>query len=145
MRRGDETRNRLMEVIQGEPGINKMTLCERTGLAWGTVFRHIKLLEERGVLEVRRDGRETQLFPVTVPIEQRRWLAVLRDDEASALFSAVRERGEARIQELAGELGMSRKVVRRYLRTLCDAGLLRRSSHYHPRYEPVERDDADVS
>lgn len=148
MKRGDETRERLLAIIQGEPGINKMDLCEKTGLAWGTVFRHIKLLEERGELEVRRAGREAQLFPATVPLEQRRWLAVLRDDDASALFSAVRERGEARTHELAGELDMSRKVVRRYLRMLCRAGLLRQSGDYHPRYEPVDVDgieEPDVS
>ena len=102
MRRGDETRERLLAAIQGEPGINKVDLCEKTGLAWGTVFRHIKLLEERG---------------------------------------------EARTQELAGDLDMSRKVVRRYLRMLCRAGLLRQSGDYHPRYEPVEPDvgEPDVS
>ncbi len=134
-----------MQVIQDQPGINKMALCHETGLAWGTVFRHIKLLEERGDLEVRRDGREAQLFPTAVPVQQRRLLAALREEDASAVYDEVQRRGEARIQELAGELGMSRKVVRRYLRTLCNVGLLRRTAHYHPRYKAVDPDDRDVS
>lgn len=145
MKRGDETRDRLLEVIQDVPGINKLELCQRTGLGWGTVFRHVKILEERGDLEVLRDGRATQIFPAAVPPEQRRWLTALHDDEAEALLEEIQKRGEGRTQELAGDLGISRKVVRRHLSVLCDAGLLRRSDDYHPRFEPVDADGVDVT
>ncbi len=133
-----------MDVIQDQPGINKMALCDATGLAWGTVFRHIKLLEEHGEVQVRREGREVQVFPAEVPFEQLRHLAALREDEAMELLDVVYARGEVRIQELAIALKLSRKVIRRHLRSLCDAGLVRQSRHYHPRYGPVDR-NIDVS
>ncbi len=144
MKRGNLTREKLMDVIQDQPGINKMALCGATGLAWGTVFRHIKLLEEVGDVQVRREGRETQLFPAEVPHEQLRHLAALRDDSATDLLDVVYARGEVRIQELASDLKMSRKVIRRHLRSLCEAGLVEQSGHYHPRYVPADR-DTDVS
>lgn len=118
-------RRDILEVVARNPGTNISELCARLGSRWGTVQHHLRLLVSAGLVQTVMQGRSRCLFRGQTPADQNYRIALLRRKRLLELVKAVvREPG--RIQrELARELGMTRKVLRRSVDLLVQAGLIR--------------------
>ena len=118
------TRERLVGIIEQEPGINKSGLRERSGLAWGTIHYHLELLKRDRRIQVLETPWEALHFAVGLPPHEMAWIAALRETPRQQLAERIGEAGGLRAAELARRLGWSRKVIGRHLTVLGKAGVL---------------------
>ncbi len=132
-RNGRETRKRIVEAVRENPGVNKSDLARMLGHSWGTMSHHIQSLARRGDLRPFRDGRELLLFPPDIPGSRLRQLAAMQGDVPVEILQHL-TRSERGIQELCTLLGRSRKVVRRTLQDMDDAGLVGRGPGLHGKF-----------
>lgn len=123
---GESVRERIREVVEAEPGIHKSSLQRDLGIGWGNLTHHIQILEQQGHLTTLQKGRRVHLFGREVAEDARDLLASLRGG-AMAVAELLSSRDAADVDELAAELGIGRKAVRRHLTGLRDQGLSFRS------------------
>ncbi|MBI2077273.1 MAG: helix-turn-helix domain-containing protein [Euryarchaeota archaeon] len=118
-------RRTILATIAASPGTSISELRTSLGAGWGTVQHHLRLLVEARLVRAVTEGRCRRLFPAEAPAEQSYRIALLRRARILELAKAV-VGAPGRIQrELARELGMSRKMIRRSVDLLVDAGLIR--------------------
>jgi predicted transcriptional regulator len=129
------TRERLFALIEREPGLHKTALCAATGLAWGTVDYHLRLLSRAGRVTMARVGRETRCFPGQLAPQHESLLATLTSGPSARIALALRHMPGQGVGALSERLGLSSKVVRRHLLLLVDRGLLERAGFHRPRYQ----------
>jgi predicted transcriptional regulator len=118
------TRDRIVAIIEQGPGLNKSDLCERSGLAWGTIHYHLKILQREGRIQVLSTPWEALHFVAGLPPVEMAWIAALREKQRQELAERIGQVGGLRAAELARGLGWSRKVIGRHLTALGRAGVL---------------------
>jgi predicted transcriptional regulator len=133
-RDGELTRARILAHIEGDPGVHKSALCRELGLGWGTVCYHVRVLGESGHINAFTHGREVFLFPGRVAEQQMRWIAALREDVGKHILDELGQQPGSRLKDLSESLGRSRKVIRRHLTLLDEAGLVDRRGQHQARY-----------
>lgn len=133
------SRRSLYEEIANNPGLNKTTLCERTGLAWGTVDYQLHVLVREGLIDQERGAGEVHYFCTEFDSGHRRLYAVLQNLGAKRLAQRLAERKAARLHELSSDLGESRKVVRRHLGRLEEAGAVEAKGLHHRQYRVTKK------
>jgi uncharacterized protein YndB with AHSA1/START domain/DNA-binding transcriptional ArsR family regulator len=91
----DPTRRSLLDELFREDGQTLSALEERFSMTRFGVMKHLKLLEEAGLVVTRRRGREKlhYLNPVLLWAIQERWIAKFEQPRLRAL-SAVKRRAE---------------------------------------------------
>ena len=67
---GDETRLRIFEAISAEKHINCGDIVSLHGVTPATVSHHLKILNEAGLIECRREGQFVINAPVQKTIEE---------------------------------------------------------------------------
>jgi predicted transcriptional regulator len=130
------SRERLLDLIRSQPGLHKSALCQETGLAWGTVDYHLRLLRRGNLVSQHVDGRTTRVFPADLRHRQS-LLAALADEPAARIAAAVHQAPQ-RAGALSDRLGLSPKVVRRHLARLLREGLLVREGDHRPLYRVAD-------
>ncbi|HJQ93673.1 MAG TPA: winged helix-turn-helix transcriptional regulator [Candidatus Thermoplasmatota archaeon] len=118
------TRERIVAIIERDPGINKSGLCERSGLAWGTIHYHLKILQREGRIQVLATAWEALHFVAGLPPVEMAWITALREAQRQELAERIGQAGGLRASELARRLGWSRKVIGRHLTALGRAGVV---------------------
>lgn len=142
-RNGRETRARIMEAVRRDPGVNKSDLARRLGHSWGTMSHHVQRLTRQGQVRAFRDGRSLLLYPADIPGSHLRQLAALQGEVPVKIMGLLSE-CERGIQELVGLVGSSRKVVRRTLQHMDEAGLVGRGPGLHGKFYLRQHDWADL-
>jgi len=117
-------RRRMMEIIKREPGIKISQLCRETTAGWGTIKYHLNLMRRAGLIVARNTGRDCLLFASDVPNEELGAHEALRRGRASHLARAIAETPGASQKELCERVHMTRKIIRRYVELLSQAGLV---------------------
>jgi predicted transcriptional regulator len=134
---GEDVRHRILDLIEAEAGIYKSELCLRTNLSWGAITYHLAVLKRSGRIAFATHGRLTRIFPAEVPSRDFRWMAVLRDAETEQIYDYLEGKPAIQIYNLTKELGISRKIIRRHLTNLQDAGLVIAEPGSRPRFRAV--------
>src|SRR4051794_15424973 len=104
----DPTRRSLLDALFAEDGQTLGALEERFTMSRFGVMKHLKVLEEAGLVVVRRHGREKHHFlnPVPIRLVHDRWVSKYAEPWAAGL------------SELKSELERSmEKVFEIYIRT----------------------------
>jgi predicted transcriptional regulator len=131
---GDASRQKIMEIIQHEPGILKSHLRRRAGLANGTIGHHLRVLRGRQLIELVQLGGHLHVTPRRLANDVQ---------HCPELASPLARKILARMLEVAGGIGtthLSRitdatpRRVQHQLNHLKNAGLLSASESYHPTY-----------
>lgn len=133
------SRERLLDLIRRRPGLHKSALCAETGLAWGTVDYHLRLLERGNLVSRHCAGRTTRLFPSDLRQSQS-LLAALADHTSARILATLRKEPQ-RMSALSDRLRLAPKVVRRHLVRLQRDGLLVRDGAHRPVYRVREAVD----
>ena len=83
----DPTRRQLLDELFREDGQTLGALEERFDMTRFGVMKHLKLLEEAGLVVTRRQGREKlhYLNPVPIRLVHDRWVSKYAEPWASAL------------------------------------------------------------
>ena len=83
----DPTRRDLLDALFGQDGQTLTALEERVPMTRFGVMKHLKVLEEAGLVVARKRGREKLHFlnPVPIRLIHDRWVSKYAEPWASAL------------------------------------------------------------
>ena len=97
----EPTRRSLLDELFEEDGQTLHALEERFSMTRFGVMKHLKLLEEAGLVVTRRQGREKLPFlhPVPIRLVHDRWVSKYAEPWAAAL-SGLKERLENRMEKV---------------------------------------------
>jgi uncharacterized protein YndB with AHSA1/START domain/DNA-binding transcriptional ArsR family regulator len=100
----DPSRRKLLDRLFKRDGQTLSELCERIDMTRFGVMKHLRLLEEAGLVTSRKDGREKHhyLNPVPIRLIHDRWVSKFREPFAAALVQ-LKSRLEAPMSESASE------------------------------------------
>ncbi|HET9332165.1 MAG TPA: metalloregulator ArsR/SmtB family transcription factor [Gemmatimonadota bacterium] len=89
----DPTRRSLLDALYREDGQNLRTLQERLPMTRFGVMKHLKVLEEAGLVVTRRRGREKLHFlnPVPIRLVHDRWVSKYAEPWAATLSGLKHE------------------------------------------------------
>lgn len=118
-------RQRLLGLIDQEPGIHASQLCREVGESWGTVQYHLGLLRKAQMVRSVSAGRERQFYPPSVQPEHVRMLALLRQGRREEIAHFIHANPGARQVDICRGLRVSRKTFRASIVPLMEEGLLR--------------------
>ncbi|HVL86943.1 MAG TPA: winged helix-turn-helix transcriptional regulator [Candidatus Thermoplasmatota archaeon] len=133
-------RERLLSEVRGDPGVDATELKRRTGLAWGTIVYHLSVLERERLVSSLREGRHRRFFPQgEIDHGLREPLAVLRNERASHVLSAIRGAPGLAQKDLSRATGLTPSTVHWHVERLLDAGLVwRRHEGRQVSYYPTD-------
>jgi uncharacterized protein YndB with AHSA1/START domain len=102
---GDPTRRRLLDELFGEDGQTLNALEARLPMTRFGVMKHLKVLEQAGLVVTRRRGREKLHFlnPVPIRVVHDRWVSKYAEPWAATL-SGLKQRLEDRTMEKVFEI-----------------------------------------
>jgi DNA-binding transcriptional ArsR family regulator len=102
----DPTRRSLLDELFARDGQSLSELVERLPMTRFGVMKHLRVLEEAGVVVTRRRGREKLHFLNAVPIRliYERWVSKFSEPWAAALTGLKRELEEERTMEKVFEI-----------------------------------------
>jgi DNA-binding transcriptional ArsR family regulator len=89
----DPTRRELLDRLFREDGQSLSALEERLPMSRFGVMKHLKVLEEAGLVTTKRRGREKLHFlnPVPIRLVHDRWVSKYAEPWASALSELKRD------------------------------------------------------
>ena len=89
----DATRRDLLDALFAEDGQTLTALEERVPMTRFGVMKHLKVLEEAGLVVTRKSGREKLHFlnPVPIRLIHDRWIDKYRERQVSALAELKHE------------------------------------------------------
>ena len=89
----DPTRRSLLDALRESDGQTLTSLEEGLPMTRFGVMKHLKVLEEAGLVVTRRRGREKLHFlnPVPIQLIQERWVSKYAEPWASALTDLKHE------------------------------------------------------
>jgi DNA-binding transcriptional ArsR family regulator len=89
----DPTRRHLLDELHRSDGQSLSALEERLPMSRFGVMKHLKVLEEAGLVTTRRQGREKLHFlnPVPIRLIHDRWVSKYAEPWASALSELKKE------------------------------------------------------
>jgi DNA-binding IclR family transcriptional regulator len=129
-----DTRQRVLEAIRQRPGVTRTDLCRHTALSWGAVHHHVRWLLREGAIRQRRAAKQAILYPADTRTDLIPYMRLLREDVPPQILHELAVQPDSGIQEISRSLTQSRKVIRRYLSTMVQAGLVARSQGYRPKF-----------
>ena len=102
---GDPTRRQLLDELYREDGQTLTALEQRIEMTRFGVMKHLRVLEDAGLVVTRRKGREKLHFlnPVPIRLIHDRWVSKYAEPWASAL-SDIKHRLEDRTMEKVFEI-----------------------------------------
>ena len=133
IRNGEATRARILDAMRQRPGMNKEQLRVATGLAWGTVTYHLLRLHRQGAVNLERRRHEVLCWPVGIPARFKPMLAILQDPDACLILDALAG-GRRSVPQIAAKTGLSEPAVRRHLKRMVAANVVRQHGTFRPRF-----------
>ena len=93
----DSTRRSLLDALYEQDGQTLSALEQRLPMTRFGVMKHLKVLEEAGLVTTRRNGREKLHFlnPVPIRLVYERWVSKYAEPMAATLTGLKRELEEA--------------------------------------------------
>lgn len=137
-------RRELYELIERQPGLTTAKVRETLGLIGGALDNHLVRLQRVGLVEIRRSGGALRIYPAgEAPAEND---PVLLPAMTKNVARAVLETPGRTSDELAADVGITRRRVNEHLRLLATIGLVRTvSGQRQLRYEPSDSLEREVN
>lgn len=134
-----DTRREIYGALQASPGAHFSKLQRELDLATGTLQYHLKVLVDRELVEVRRDGRYTRYFPsFQVDRRDKEALGLLRQETPRRIVLDLLEHGASQLTDISDRLDLAPSTVSFHLDKLMDASLAERPER--GRYRIVDPD-----
>src|SRR5437588_12393373 len=98
----DPTRRRLLDALFKRDGQTLSALEQRLPMTRFGVMKHLRVLEEAGLVTTRRRGREKLPFlnPVPIRLVHDRWVSKYAEPWAAALSGLKKELEEEHMEKL---------------------------------------------
>lgn len=125
-------RRRIMQEVQGSPGVSITDLAALTGLGHTTVCHHLAVLQRRGLVVRERWGGSVRVFPTNLSPTHRTLLALARSGRTGDVLRALATDPRATPASLARALQLHRQAVQWHLARLEKAGMIRVDREHRP-------------
>jgi predicted transcriptional regulator len=127
----------MVAAVLDTPGLFLGELAARVGCSRATARHHLKVLRRAGLLSIVSWGRRTAVFPATMQTAEQDAWAALQRGRTMDLARLVRAEPGLVQKEITARLGLTRKMLRRYVDALVLGGLLQELEDppfrtYHP-------------
>ncbi|MCA1814481.1 MAG: winged helix-turn-helix transcriptional regulator [Halobacteriales archaeon] len=120
-----EVRQRLAQVVRGEPGLIITELGTRMGLSHSTVSYHLRILENAGEIQSKRDGRIVRYYAQGQYDDMAtRLRPLLQRARVVAIIKLIQEKPDVCPFNIAQELNVSVPTVMWHLGKLRDYGAI---------------------
>ena len=129
-----DTRRRIFELIQANPGLHMRELARRAGLQLSLVEYHVNYLSDNEMVYAIREDRYTRFYVdegfvqdvggAQISGEQKRMLALLRQELPLAIVVILLEASKATHKELAEALEVAGSTLSYPLGKLVDTGVV---------------------
>lgn len=110
-----ETRRAIYETVVSTPGIHLAGVADSIGVPASTVTYHSRVLDDAGVLDVRRMRGRTRLYPMSLTAAPPALDAALAEASTAAVLLAVRRLEPASVRTLAADLDRAASTVSHHL------------------------------
>ena len=123
-----DTRKRIFECVQANPGIHFSQLKRELEMETGALQYHLRRLERYGVLESEEyQGKRRAFVARELTPEERQILATLRYETTRHILLFLLEDGPARNGEIAEAVGVTPATISWHLSNLLDDSVVERS------------------
>lgn len=120
-----ETRERLVDVLRGTPGLTQREAARALGLDYSTIQYHVRRLERERAVRLVPLGRVQRLYlPEDEPSAALRAKAALESPGARAVLELARARGGVTVRDIVDVLALPRSTAHERLARLARAGVL---------------------
>jgi len=119
-----ETRERILDAVEADPGIHFREVARSLDLAPGQVQYHVRKLRGSDALVAEDHRGRTHYYPPTYDPAERRAIAALRRETARDVVADLLERDERRPAEVAESVGVARSTLEWHLDALVAADLV---------------------
>lgn len=128
-------RQRILHLVEREPGASPSELVRRLGIGWSSLYRHVRALREAGLVRVVESGRHTFLYPRDADGDERHAAqrAVILAGRARLVAAEAAARPGQDVASLAKALAISPRVVYHHVKRLVAVGLLESSAAHRYR------------
>lgn len=117
----------IARLLDEQPGLSIHEVAEIVGLSRGAVRHHLSRLITQGYVAAYRQGNQRLHFTTNMPPMRRKAVYLLRIGSLRSFVEGTIDEGRFHPGELANELGLSARSVRRALAMLEKAGLVERT------------------
>jgi DNA-binding transcriptional ArsR family regulator len=113
----DPTRRAILDLLRDEPRTTGQIVERFPALTRFAVMKHMNVLEDAGLLLVRRSGRERWNYINSVPIQQiyERWMSPYAQDWSSALLR-LKEHAERGVPKRSKQPQQERQSIEPQMR-----------------------------
>lgn len=134
----NETRARLVELIEENPGLSQQELCDEVGAGWGNTVYHLQRLEQADFIRSEKQGHHRRFYRVgemeTGEIEA---LGVLKNDNANKIARYLLQEPGCNQKQVCQALDISPSLAHKWISRLEENDLVTserewRSKHYTP-------------
>lgn len=119
------TTEKIIQLVEENPGIRYSEIRRATGLANGVLSYHLSKIEKSGQIMVERTPRVARLYPCGIRQEEAVVIKHLKNPTERKILSALLE-GEQDFKEIVKKTKKSQGTISFYLKTLCGDNLIRR-------------------
>lgn len=131
---------KILEVVENNPGIHYSDLIKITGLTHGVTSHYLFRMEKMRLVRIRRDKRRTFIFTSKSPERLDNILIHLRRETAGRILAFLLREKAATFSEIRETSGKSPPTVSLLLTQLVEIDLVRRIPGITQKYELTNRE-----
>jgi len=119
-----EVRKKMYQLIKASEGIHVKEMCRRLQLAEGTATHHLNYLRRKGLLKASKDGKKLRYFTNAINVDNRKLLALLREQAIRRILMFLSVRKKAHQKNLARFAKISPGTATFHLKKLEKKGII---------------------
>lgn len=120
-----EERERIVELVEAEPGIHFRELARRLDAGHGILGHHLRKLEEAGAIQEHETGSHRCYFSTgRLRADEREALATVKAGGARKVMAVLEEHPGLSLTEIAEEVGLARSTVSHHVSRLTEVDVL---------------------
>lgn len=119
-----ETRQRILDVVQKNPGLSARDVQRKLSLGWGETAYHLERMADAGVLRRERAPNRDFYFASEVNWDDRKYLVFLRGENTRRILLTLLADPGLTPADLADRLGAGKSTVYFHLTRLVQGGIL---------------------
>ncbi|MDD5148165.1 MAG: metalloregulator ArsR/SmtB family transcription factor, partial [Candidatus ainarchaeum sp.] len=138
-----DTRQRIYNLIEQNPGLHFREIQRRTGLAVGSLQYHLDYLAKKHIVRIEKRGKFTRYYSVQGHQlgESQQTMSLLRQESLRKIMIFLLTKRRANNTRIAEALGLSPSTISWHLEKLVSAGLLEKKRKGRKIYYKVVNPD----
>ena len=114
----NERKSQLVEIIQKNPGVKFREIMRFSGMKNGVLSHHLSKLEQDGIVQVKREPRQTRFFPLEISENESKIIKALRRQTPKDIIQALILNETLNFKEIVKEANKSPSTISLYLSQL---------------------------